>query len=587
MRFFKAVFNGFFNTIFFAERTGDEMRFRAWWWLCCLFALFSANAFAKVVPNDEMPAGQGAVFFHLAVNYPRANIGLIPASLISVEPVGVDKPSKFYLVGSTEAMQSSVDYFGSLPPGRYRFVDFSATVCKILCGQPLTPPPADIPEFEVRAGEVGYLGTIFFSKMAPLTAGPDQFVTTWGWHSFPDEDEGRRLFAGAHAALGEKPLRSGWFDSKPFAAANDRVLRIKGESAGMFLSGRHGDDGFYFGSQNGVIKRWKPGGVVELFDTGTDFTLSSVIETANGVILAGGEAGALRASSDRGKTWSDRGRNLPYGAIANLIALDDGDVLFTLSRRESVAIYRGRADAEAWAAQGWTKIAEFDMKFAFWTGLPGVQPQLFRHDSRLVLTLPSRKFAVLDLDGGNREVLDPPGSIGNFKVSPDGTLWCTCAKSIAMSPYLSRDFGKTWQPSEISRFMVLPEFFDTQRAFSYQGAIFSAKKTGVTTSTDGGKTWQFTHEPEINMAWWLPAYSRDGSIMLLHSLQVFGNSAIQLSKYSRDGGTTWQRIPLLARWVHEPAMVSTAGSENERVPPPAPPSTILVPPPPPSPEPGH
>ncbi|TXH65810.1 MAG: exo-alpha-sialidase [Lysobacteraceae bacterium] len=512
-------------------------------WLIAFSAAPSAMAFA----GDPLPLkeGEGAVLFHLVNNFPAASSVGYLTSPVQVQRVDAD--AKKLTVGvDLTGMLTTVNYIGVLPAGRYRLYDFQPRIGCWVCKHPDFPPIATMPDFEVRAGEVSYLGTIQLSIVSyPLDEKKPRKVS-WGWDETPDMALGQRMFAALQPTLTAMPLRSGWAESREPGHDERWRAAIRSESQGMVIGGRYGRDGFYFGAQNGVVKRWRPGTDIEMLDTGSSFLLVSALETPGGVLLASGEASTLRSSSDGGRTWADRGATLPYGQVANLISIDDGNgVAFTVTSGGRVIVYRGQADTG-----DFRPFAEFEMKFAFWTGLPGVMPQLFRHGERLVLTLPSRKFAVIDLATGASEALDPPGSIGNFKMNPDGTLWCTCAKSIAFSPYVSKDFGKTWQASEISRFMMLPEFFDAERGFSYQGAIFSAKKTGVARTADGGKTWELTHEPDINLAWWAPAYSADGSVMLLHSLQVFGNHGMTLSKYSLDGGTTWQRVPDRMSWAY-------------------------------------
>lgn len=519
--------------------------------LACALSCLSFMAAAAPKPPEvgglRPKDGEGVLLLHLAQDFPvAAPIGFYTPP---VQLQRVDNGKKYIVSADSRGMQSSLHFIGALPAGRYRLYDFEPQVGCWVCKHATRPPNPSMPEVEIRAGQVAYLGTIQVSTRVKFDDNDKQQRTvSWGWNESPEEAFGRRVFAALQPALATWPLHRGWTETRE--AGLDKRWRdaILSNSAGMVLGGRHGRDGFYFGAQNGVVKRWRPGSDIELLDTGSDFFLTSVAVTQTGTLLAAGEAGTLRASRDDGRTWEDRGAALPFGVVSNLTMLDDADgVAFTLTRSGQVSVYRGQA-----AAGEFEKVAELPLKFAFWTGMPGVMSQMFRHDRHLILTLPSRKFALIDLSNAKSEILDPPGSIGNFKISPDGTLWCTCAKSIAFSPYVSRDLGRTWQPSDISRFMMLPEFFDDRRGFSYQGAIFSAEKTGIMTTSDGGATWTYTHEPDINKAWWWPAYSADGSVMLLHSAQVFGTLGFTMSKYSLDEGKTWQVVPDRMIWRYGP-----------------------------------
>ncbi|MDR7099342.1 hypothetical protein J2X04_001689 [Lysobacter niabensis] len=519
------------------------------WALAAVLAFAVFPAWAGLQKAERPGAGEGLVYFDFAVNFPRTTNGQGSASVIAVEREDGTGPA-YYLDGSEQGFQSTFAYAGNLPVGRYRFRDFQSTVCYVMCGRPSTPPPEDMPTFEVREGSVAYLGTILYSQTVTFEGKKREDHKEWGWRDRPDPTSGAALVARSHSALDGLPVTVGWTGES--AGAVDRMNRIRLESAAMILSGRNGDEGFWFGSLNGVVQRWRPGEPgITVFDTGTDFMMNTVAESDDGsLVAAAGEGGTLRFSSDTGRTWQDGAAGLPFGVVSNLVPLKGKEFALTVALKEEVAVFRGVP------GDAWHELARFPMKFALWTGMPGVQPQAFHVGDSLVLTLPSRKFAVVNLIDGRAEVRDPPGSIGAFKASPDGALWCTCAKTLAFSPYVSRDLGRTWEAASFSRFMVLPEFADAQKGFSYQGALFNAKSTGLSLTQDGGKTWTTQPLPDADLAWWQPAYSKNGQVMLLHSLQVFGGVGLQLTRYSTDGGQTWSYIPRRVRWAHAPVASS-------------------------------
>ena len=530
---------------------------------------------AKTPPVQEVLAGgQGAVLFQLSNDFPTVFPGaLIPQ--ISVIPSGSDGKTVYFLEGSSNGFRTTRSYLGALPPGRYRFVDFQAVDCKMLCADPALPAPMDMPEFEISTGRVRYLGTIALAMLSnSYSTNPNAFRNYWSWNHRPEAKEAKHML-GAYPALSSfaASLDSGWHGTETATAEMSRI-QMKARSYGMLGATDFGEDGFYFSSHNGMIKRYRPGGALELLDTGHDLMVTSVRELAGGHLFTTGEAGMLRYSADGGMTWVDRSEGLPFGLTTNAVVIGDDEVAFTLQKNEAVSLYRGKASGGEWR-----KIGDFPLVFATWTGLPGAQPELFHHNGTLVLTLPSRKLAVIDLASGTSELRDPPGSIALTKLSGDGVLRCSCAKTIAVSPYESRDYGKTWTPAAFSRFLGLPEFHDAQNGFSYQGAVFSTKKTGLSFTRDGGKTWDLTNYPELSQAWWQPAYSRNGKVLMLYSISFFGQTALQVVKTSVDGGKSWQRLTGPVRWPNAPPSARPTGPSPvpNAVPPIGPPS----PPPPP------
>jgi hypothetical protein len=402
-----------------------------------------------------------------------------------------------------------------------------------------------MPEFDVKPGVVSYLGTVFYSQTVNAGSKSEDSVTDWAWQSVPNLPQGRRQLAASfpEASSAAKDLVSGWVETSGPDSDLERLRKIKSNSTGFYQPSKYGVDGFYFGSQNGVVKRWRSSGSIELLDTGADFVIDSVLEVDSRTLMAGGEAGTLKVSLDAGRTWVDRSAGLPWGIVHGLLLLENGDVAFAVSLPESVAVFEGKP-----ASGDWKKLGEFPLRFATWTGMRGVRPELFRNQSRLFLTLPSNHLAVLNPSSQSSQVMETPGSFLTFKVSPDGVLRCTCTKAILLSPYESHDLGKTWTGSDFSRYMVLPEFRDGLHGVSAQ-LVRSPEKSGINMTADGGKTWQFTHVKEMGVAWWSATYSDDGSVILLDSVQINAAGAISLFLYSRDDGKTWQLMPTNAIWA--------------------------------------
>src|SRR5690606_32729324 len=123
----------------------------------------------------------------------------------------------------------------------------------------------------------------------------------------------------------------------------------------------------------------------------------------------------------------------------------------------------------------------------FWD-VPGVRPQSFLYESRLVTTLPGRNVAVLDLKNRQAETFPLPGAIQKFSVSDDGVLRCKCMPSLIVDPYESHDFGETWVKSSHDRFMLPPIFKDKEHGVAFQNGMYSSAK--IVYTEDGGETWK-------------------------------------------------------------------------------------------------
>ena len=515
-----------------------------------LFAALQSVPATAVADDLVVKPGEGVVFFHDALNFPDMDQ---TGSGSTVQVMRVDgEPKKYILTFARYGMRTSSGYHAALPAGRYRLHDFDAEpeCWAWVCKHAIMPPISTIPDFVVRAGEVSYLGPIQVSITSEWRAAPETRKIAWGWDETPDLELGKRVFAGLQPTLADMPLRSGWAESRE--PGHDLRWRwsIIEQSQGMAFAGRHGADGFYFSAKNGVIKRWRPGGNIEMLHTGTPFVVESVLEMSDGQLLAGGEAATLRRSRDDGRTWSDFNPALPYGRISGLIGLEQGNAFaFSMVSEGRAMVYRGDS-----AAGEFTRIADVELDISLWNAPPDYQPRMYLHGGKLVFSVPSRKMGIIDLATGAVEVLDLPGAISNFKLNPDGALWCICAQKLLVHPYVSRDLGRTWAKSEGDRLMVTAEFFDGQRGFGYRSVAFSDKNSGIARTTDGGRNWSLINDSDIDRAFWRPVYSRDGSVMLLNSLRMIGQYGITITKYSLDGGDTWLPVPRRMVWNEVPQL---------------------------------
>jgi hypothetical protein len=512
--------------------------------------LIASTVQAGPQPDDRLQPGEGAVLLTVSVDFPTfANTNGLPGMIppLTVERVGEGKPQRYVLPNRLQGLQQSRAYAGSLPPGRYRIHDIMGNNCKLWCGDGglSVPKAGDLADFVVEVGRVRYLGSVLASVQAPVPPSK-KWSVLWAYTDAPDAATGQRLLDGLYPELAKSvsgELLTGWEPAEGAAAARDRVRRI---NSGLFEPSAFGADGFYFGALNGVIKRWNRQEGVRLIDTGSPYLLRSVLGLPDGRLLAGGEASTLLYSSDAGRSWRDVAAGLPFGIVLQIRSLGGDELVFSLQQGANALLYRGRfGDSQ------WTKLGEWPMEFATWTGLPGMQPELQVQGHRIVLTLPSKKGVFLDLDSGETHAITLPGSLAFFTFTPDGVMRCTCFRSIAANPWESRDLGKTWSDSPLDRWMLLPVFRDAQNGFSYKGALFSKSKMGVMTTRDGGKTWTQQKPPTAGGGWWRPAYSADGSVMLLSGIALVNRDTVEQVHWSTDEGASWTMWSNEGKWLHE------------------------------------
>jgi hypothetical protein len=520
--------------------------------LAAAFLLFASASRAGTVPDDHLQPGEGAVLLTVVVDYPSA--GMISVSTmappIAIERVGADgDPPVRYLLGNRfQDLRSARAYAGSLPPGRYRIHDLDGDDCKHCDDSPWVPKTGDLPEFTIEAGHVRYLGNILATMIDPVPPSKKSTVL-WSYTDAPDAALGQRLLTGLYPELAKaatSELLLGWEPNADgaiaSAAARDRIRRA---SSGLSEPATFGADGFLFGAQSGVIKRWNRAEGMRLIDTGSPYQIRAVLRSADGKLLAGGEAGTLLYSADDGRHWSDASSGLPFGVVLQLAALGNDEVVLSLQHGSNAALYRGK-----FGDNHWTQLGDWPLEFKIWTGVPGALPQLQVQGHQVALTLPSKKGVFLDLDSGETHAIALPGSVANFTFSPDGVMRCTCFHSIAANPWESHDLGRTWGDSPLDRWMLLPVFHDAQHGFTFQGAFMSKSKIGVMITDDGGKTWS-QHTPPGGIGAWRAAYSADGSVMLLSGYTYLDGLPIEQMYWSNDESATWNLVVNDGKWLYE------------------------------------
>lgn len=519
--------------------------------LSLLLIACALPAWAGWQPDNALQPGEGAVLLTVSVDYPsfaneNALPGLIPQ--LTVERLGDAKPKQFVLRNRLQGLHRTRAYAGSLPPGRYRVYDIMGSKCRIICakGGRSKPGAEHLAEFVVEAGRVRYLGSVLVSVRAPVK--PQKTGTVyWAYTRQPDPVAGRRLLDGLYPELGAAAageMLVGWEPTQDGGVAADAALdRVRREGSGLLDPTPYGDNGVQFGALNGVVKRTS-GTSLRLIDTGSAFTIKSALRAADGRMLAGGEATTLRYSPDDGRTWQDVGAGLPYGIVLQIRPIGGDEVVFLLHHGANAALYRGR-----FGDTSWTQVGDWPMEFKFWTGLPGMPPEMQLQGRKVVVTLPSKGGVFVDLDTGETHAINPPGSLAMFTYTMDGVMRCICFRSIAANPWESRDLGKTWQDSPFDRWMLLPAFRDATHAFSYKGAMFNKEKMAVMQTRDGGVTWTESRPPTPG-GWWRPYYTADGRRMVLSGFVAVDGEVHERVYWSDDEGAHWTEWTSENTWLH-------------------------------------
>lgn len=441
------------------------------------------------------------------------------------QPQKEGEPEQLYAFSPlSEGTSRTAIYAGALPPGKYRFVSFSAQQCGAMCVSSSITLGPKFSRFEVKSGQLTDLGVLV------QTSAPSDTKKVLLAHSTANTPEPatpeivRELVPGLQKLL-QAPLL-GWDAATVPTGMGDVFHYAKLVSYGLVSPQELDDGSFIFGSANGVVYRWKPGQREAAYDVGVRSSVETVLVTPTGGWLAGGELGLLQLSDDAGRSWRTVRGNLPLGVVVDLHRWQ-GQVIATVLRGKQVHVQMAASGSTEWAV-----LASYELDVSFWWDIPGVRPQSFLLGDRLITTVPGRKLAVLDLATRQSVMRDLPGAVQMFTATDDGVLRCRCSATLAVNPYESRDLGQTWQESAQSRFLSLPAFRDAQHGVGYMGSVFSPGKMAYT--ADGGKTWTETTELPVPVS--RVFYTKDGKLALATTTA----GSVWLSK---DDGKTWERAP--------------------------------------------
>ncbi|SEK34546.1 hypothetical protein SAMN05216359_101503 [Roseateles sp. YR242] len=466
----------------------------------------------RVLPNVQ----SSSLYFK---NWQALEIARLPG----LDDSHSDGKEKVYSIAPTTVGASrSALYAGSLPPGHYRFVKFSAMQCGAMCVQSWMGVNQKFSRFEVKAGQITDLGVLVQtagedSRSSLLTHAPK------GGDALTPELV-RELLPDIAPLLRQPTL--GWREAT-VPPSMGSMQRLSITRSWGFASPHEDEAGsFLYGSANGVVGRWSPPWKRQSFDVGERVAIDAVLVTPAGDWIAGGEYSVVKLSKDRGATWNNLRGQLPLGLVVDLTVWRDEVLLTMLKGGKDVQVYRAPAGTDQW------KLASsHPMDINWFFDVQGATPHSALVSDTLVTTVPGRQLAVLDLPTGRDDLRKLPGAAQMFSASADGVLRCRCISTIKVDPYESRDLGQTWQESTASRFMLMPTFKDKSIGVAFKGGFFSPSK--FTYTRDGGNTWTETTEAPVffNQLF----FSRDGRKAYAVSLQG-------IMWVTDDDGESWDRV---------------------------------------------
>lgn len=493
---------------------------------CCLLLSISG---CVTTPHTSVPvtqqANEGAVIVRFLPNTQSASQFMKNWENIVVEQDSgkAGEPGQQYALKPdlTAASRSAV-YVGALPPGRYRFVQFSSQSCGALCISERVTVNARFSRFEIRPQQLTDLGVII---QTPGMQGREVLLAHVDADDKPLVDELVRDLAPALAPMLDKP-KLGWrADSVP--AQMPLLVRYAKAASHGFVQPKEAAPGFFiFGTADGVVGGWNAAQKTNTrFDLGTHRSVEAVLVTQGGAWLAGGEFSLLVQSDDQGRSWHSIRGNLPLGLVTDIHEWH-GEILVTMLRGDDVRVFAAETGSGKWRMLG-----QYKMDVNFFFDIPGVRPRSLLMEDQLVTLVPARKVAVLDLAMETAEQRDLPGAVQQLSASEDKVLRCKCSGGIAVNPWESRDMGKTWQPAALSRYIQQPAFRDRLHGVAFEGAVFSSAK--LVRTADGGKTWI----PSTDIAYPISSlfYRRDQAA-------VYAASPYGAVWESRNDGSSWRRI---------------------------------------------
>jgi len=475
---------------------------------------------------QTLSGAEGAVVIRLITNGTTASDPTESLSTLTLKrtlPPGATPAAEdtAILSRTREMTQSTAVFSGMVAPGQYRISHANGVFGNITYTFPLA---GRLSSFEVKPKQVSLLGTLL---VQPLAAG--RFAVG---HLAP-EAELKQTFATLFPALAEQTRDQVPNQFEPSdELARSALLTPAFRSLTTALNGVHlaADGSLMAGSKMGRVV-WRKAGETRgrALQVDTWLEVLSVRPYRDG-LLAAGEEGLLRHSTDEGKTW----RALPAptaGLVAAAEPLSNGKVL-ALVRRGT----QWSAHVSDDALTGlWRRVASFEQERSI--NMPWQNAIVLAGGNRAGVMMPNGEFLVVD---GNTETLQRgPTGVTTFdaQMLPDGTLLAQ-GGNLTRTTLLSSDGGRRWADLQTGRFVQSITKGEGNTFFAVapvDPGIF-AGAYALMVSRDGAKTWARSGE--------VPG----GNAAAVRSLRVDPSDGALLAFLtngrvlrSTDEGKTWNR----------------------------------------------
>ena len=477
--------------------------------------------------EQKLTGQEGAVVFKFITNGATAADPSETLSSITLRrdlaPGATATPQDTAILRRTREMtHSSAVFSGMVAPGHYRVSHATGysgnTTYTFPLGGMLSP-------FDVKKGQVSLLGTLL---VQPLEG--TRFVVGY----VPPDAELNQTFEVLFPALAEQTRGQPVNTFEPSPELTRRILlapqfrQLSTAHNGLQSSA---DGTILAGSRMGRViwrkageRRWRA------LNLGTWREVLWVRAYRDG-LLAAGEEGMLRYSSNEGRTWQALTPPAP-GLIAAAEPLPNGKIVALVRRNTEWTAYASNDPV----AGAWRKVGSFEQERSL--NVPWQNAIALASGNRVGIMMPNGEFLVVDGDSETIERRSTGVSTFGAQVMPDGML-VVQGGTLTRSTLISTDGGKTWIDLNTSRFVQAITFASRTTAYAVapvDPGLFAGTYALMVTR-DGAKTWVKSGELPTgalpNQVRHLFVDRTDGSL-----LAFLQNGQVQRST---DEGKTWTR----------------------------------------------
>jgi photosystem II stability/assembly factor-like uncharacterized protein len=494
----------------------------------CMVALLAGCVVAPISKDQRLTGQEGAVILKIVTNTSTTTFN--PVQVLStvtlkrqpLDGVGSSGESSSVLLRTMAVTKSTAVFSGMVPPGRYRLSHGTGGGDRM--AYYTFPMDNMLSHFEVKSGEVSLLGTLLVQVFEDK-----RFVVGYA----PADRETSGLIEALFPNLAEqtrgKPANT--FEPSPEltrqAALSWRLRQIAPTAYSSPMAGPQGTM-LAGGKMGRVILRRAGDSRWRILQVDTWKEVLSVHHYRGG-LLAAGEAGLLRYSTDEGKSWVPL-TPPDHGLIAAVAPLPDGKVIALVRRDMLWTAYA----SEDLMVGTWRKVGAFAEQSSL--NLPGqIGAGLVIGNGAAVL-MPNGEFYAIN---GSSEIIER-SSTGyttlDVQVLADGMLVVRGAL-MSSTTLVSLNGGKTWTDLKTSTFVRAISFADRHTVYAIAPVApnITPGAFGLMVSRDGARTWSKSGEVpgDLDDIRYLSYDRSDGSLFAFMWSGVIFRST--------DEGKTWTR----------------------------------------------